>query len=170
MVRVRSGREACARYAIEIATSQLPRRRTSRSVAMYPRTRACPPEPCAQVRILPGALRMECLKTPPSASSLRTGSCRMCRRVPPEAAVCQWSRNGDVMILVPLLAVHRPFSRPPEHGYAIHHRHGGSEPNPEGCRYRRSLTCGSRVTGTVVVTEAARYLPTTTDAGQRAVF
>lgn len=48
-----------------------------------------PPEPCAQVRILPGAHCASVSKTPPSASSLSAGSCRMCRRLPPEAAVCQ---------------------------------------------------------------------------------
>lgn len=52
-----------------------------------------PPEPCAQVRILPGAPCMRCPKTPPSALSLRTGSSRMCRRVPPGAALCRGLRT-----------------------------------------------------------------------------
>jgi hypothetical protein len=39
-----------------------------------------PPEPCAQVRILPGAPWIRCLKTPPSALSLRRGL-RVCAGV-----------------------------------------------------------------------------------------
>lgn len=55
-----------------------------------------PPEPCAQVRILPGAHCVSAPKTPSPAETLRPGSSRMCRRVPPGAAVCQglWTRRG----------------------------------------------------------------------------
>ncbi len=55
-----------------------------------------PPEPCAQVRILPGAPCTRCPKTPPPALSLRTGSWRMCRQMQPGAAVCRrlWTRRG----------------------------------------------------------------------------
>lgn len=55
-----------------------------------------PPEPCAQVRILPGAPNMRCPKTPSPAETLRPGSSRMCRRVRPGAGVCRdlWTRRG----------------------------------------------------------------------------
>ncbi len=55
-----------------------------------------PPEPCAQVRILPGAPSMRCPKTPSPAETLRAGSSRMCRRVRPGAGVCRglWTRRG----------------------------------------------------------------------------
>jgi hypothetical protein len=47
------------------------------------------PEPCAQVRILPGAPCMRCPKTPSPAETLRPGSSRMRRRKRPRAAVCR---------------------------------------------------------------------------------
>ena len=55
-----------------------------------------PVEPCAQVRILPGAPRRRCQKTPPPAITLRTGSSRLCSRTPLEAAVCRgpWTSCG----------------------------------------------------------------------------
>ncbi len=55
-----------------------------------------PPEPCAQVRILPGAPWNRCPKTPSPAETLGAGSSRMRRRVRPGAAVCRglWTRRG----------------------------------------------------------------------------
>lgn len=56
-----------------------------------------PPEPCAQVRILPGAPWIRCPKTPSPAETLRPGSSRMCRRMRPGAAVCRrlWTIRGQ---------------------------------------------------------------------------
>lgn len=55
-----------------------------------------PPEPCAQVRILPGAPSMRCPKTPSPAETLRSGSSRLCGCARPEAGVCRglWTRRG----------------------------------------------------------------------------
>ncbi len=56
-----------------------------------------PPEPCAQVRILPGAPCMRCPKTPSPAETLRSGSSRMCSRMPLGAGVCRglWTIRGQ---------------------------------------------------------------------------
>ncbi len=66
-----------------------PRTQRSRHAPVAQGIEQRPPEPCAQVRILPGAPCMRCPKTPSPVETLRTGSSRMCRRTPPKAAVCQ---------------------------------------------------------------------------------
>lgn len=58
-----------------------------------------PPEPCAQVRILPGAPSMRCPKTPSPAETLRPGSSRVCSHVVPIAATCPHLRTSPGRVL-----------------------------------------------------------------------
>ncbi len=88
-----------------------------------------PPEPCAQVRILPGAPSMRRPKTPSPAETLRPGSSRMCRRMPPEAAVCRglWTRSGRDLEVSPQVRSRKRRSP---------HRHQAPPPGTESSRNR----------------------------------
>ena len=84
-----------ARYAIGNRFREAVDERLRRSAAFQAAARACPPEPCAQVRILPGAPWIRCLKTPPSALQLRTGSSRIYGR----AVRLWWPRSVEPALL-----------------------------------------------------------------------
>jgi hypothetical protein len=85
----------------------------SRSAMPAPSDRSCPPEPCAQVRILPGAPCLRCQKTPPPAKTLDAGSLCVRSRMPLWAAGCRdlWTIRGQRSW--PVAAGQRPQARRP---------------------------------------------------------
>ncbi len=133
-----------------------------------------PPEPCAQVRILPGAPCMRCPKTPSPAETLRPGSSRMCRRVRPGAALGRgpWTIRGQDLGAFPLVSRSAGRSSGEPGSVAAEHQRAGhlpGRPADRGSRHamlsgRSPRVSASRVLGCPVL---ARQGGTMSTAAER---